>query len=353
MGPENELRVIAITAPTAVGKTELILRLSDFVRIEVVSCDSRKVFKLLDVGTAKPTPEERRKTPFHLIDILEPAESFSVEEFTSLANRTVCQIFERKALPVLEGGTGLFIASLAYRYEFGDAPPIEELRRAMNDKFEEMGYLSVLPNLLKVFPDAEKTTDVYNPARMIRLVENRLIAMTQSELKKALAKLECPEILKAVQRAKDIANREKSTRVIPPSYSVEGYILDMDRNTLWQRIRERTRKMFAEGLVEEVKGLMDAGVPEDSQAMTGIGYAQAIRFLKGEISAQEAEEQVVIATRQLAKRQATWNKHQFPDFQKLPYSTLAEQERAFKILLASSKTAHERNLTILESRRKS
>lgn len=344
---KDKLTVIAITGPTASGKTELVLRVAEETPIEVISCDSRKVFKHLDIGTAKPSAQEQEKVTFHMIDVVEPTESFSVEKFRTLALKNIREIFTRKRLPVLEGGTGLYIASIAYSLELGESPPIEGLRKALNERFDEVGYLGYLPELLLVFGEAEKVIDVYNPARMIRFIENSLIKLTTKQLKDVLAKLQLPHLFDEVVSARKAAEKDKLNEKKTPDFCVRGFVLQVDRNILWNAIRERVRRMFAEGIVNEVRELLNMGVSEDSQALTSITYAEAVEYLKGNISLEEAEERAVIATRQYAKRQDTWNKHQFPDFTFLPYSIPSQKERALKVITSACKEAYSTNLSLL------
>ncbi len=346
MGVEKP-RISAITGPTASGKTNLVITLSEFCPLEVISCDSRNIYKKLDIGTAKPTKSEREKVAFHLIDIVEPTESFSVEQFSKLAMKKIFDILGRKKLPVLEGGTGLYLASIAYSYEFGKSPPIEGLRKHLNEIFAEVGYLSLLPELTSIFKNAEKEIDIYNPTRMIRFIEKSLISMDESELRSTLAELNCSQIFDEIIKLKEVAKMEERESEETPSFNVVGFTLEVERNLLWQRIRERVRKMFAEGLVEEVRELLALGVKEDSQALSGIGYAEVVEYLKGKMSIEEAEERVVIATRQLAKRQETWNKHQFQGFTRIPYSTTAEMEKAVKLLRFAFLDAYEHNKRLL------
>ncbi len=342
------LKVPAITGPTACGKTELVLKLAQEIPVEVVSCDSRKVYKGLDIGTDKPTADERRLVRFHLIDVVEPQEEFSVETFTKLALKAIAEIFRRKRLPVLEGGTGLYLASLAYGYEFEGSPPIDILRQYLSQKFAKQGYSSLLLALLKAFPDAKEEIDISNPARMIRFVEKALYTLKQEEIERKLklfgAEKIADEVLNTIKKAKRRKKRKPGI-----DFEVVGFILEVERLKLWNRIRQRTQKIFADGLVEEVKGLLNRGVPKKSQSMQGIGYKEIIEYLNGNISLEQAEEMVVIHTRQFAKRQQTWNRHQFQDFTRIPFTSETDRVKAYRYLSSELKRIHMNNLRLLEA----
>jgi len=348
----EQVSVPAITGPTACGKTELILSLAEELPLEIVVCDSRKVFRGLDTGAAKPSAEMRERVRFHLMDIVEPDESFSVHDFIPLAAKAISEILGRNRLPVLEGGTGLYLSALAHWFNFDRAPAIPELREVLADKWARDGYDAFVTVALAVFPEAREAVDVHNPRRMLRFLEANLATLPPDELPGVLAALELLEAEGAVRRA-CLEWNERRTRVSAApemsGISTAGFVLEVSRDVLWERIRNRTRQMFASGLVAEVKALLDSGIPADSQALQGIGYREVIEFLLGHTSLEEAESQVAIHTRQLAKRQRTWFRHQLTDFATIPFTSQEERERARAGLLRELRRIHQVNLELKQS----
>jgi len=346
---EEKPKVCAITGPTACGKTELAIRLARKLPAEIVSCDSRKVFKGLDIGTAKPTPEERKGIRYHLIDVVEPGENFFVVDFKRLAQAKILEIFRRGNLPILEGGSGLYLASLTYSYKFIGSPPIRSLRNVLGKRFQKEGYENILPSMLEAFPEAEGKVDVRNPLRMIRFIEKTLVQSEPKKIKEILRQISAEEALDEVITAQELAKISNQKEQENSRFCVCGYILDVERRALWRRIRERTERIYASGLAEEVGRLLERGVSEDSQALSGLIYREAVRFVKGEISKDEAIRLTYIHTRQFAKRQETWNRHQFPQFKRIPYTTEEEKEKAFRKILAELEIMQRENQELFKA----
>ena len=343
----ERLLVPAITGATACGKTELVLSLSDELPLEVVVCDSRKVFRGLDIGAAKPDREMRERLRFHLLDIVEPERPFTVHDFLPLAVGAVRDILQRGMLPVVEGGTGLYLSALAREFRFERGPAIPELRAALADRWAKDGYDAFATTALSVFPVARKRTDFRNPKRMLRFIEDQLAALSAEELPGVLTALEMPEVEPAVRRVAREWRRRRGEGSVASGFNVVVFVLEVHRDVLWERIRVRTREMFACGLVAEVGGLLNAGVSVDSQALQGIGYREVAEFLLGHLGLQEAESSVAIHTRQLAKRQVTWFRHQLPEGIRMPFTTPEERQETRSALLKQLAEMHQGNLELL------
>ena len=282
--PERPLLVIA--GPTAAGKTGLALELAEHVPIEVISADSRQVFRGLDIGTAKPTPAQRRRVPHHLIDVADPDEPFSAHRFSGMARAAIDDIEARGARPVVVGGTGFYIQALLTGSPLGATPPDPELRRRLTGELEAEGPESLIKRLLKLAPDRAAAIDLNNPRRLIRALE---IAETQS-------------------RDSPYHSQPANTRPIP------AYVLGLqvDPPTLADRIAQRTAQMFEDGLLDEARWLRDRGFDRNLPALSGVGYAEALAHLDGRLTLPEAIERTTTRTRQYARRQRTWFRHQLP-----------------------------------------
>lgn len=344
----QEPLVPAITGPTACGKTELVLSLTEELPLEVVECDSRKVFRGLDIGAAKPDAEMRKRLRFHLLDLVEPDGSFTVFDFVSLAIRAVRDILGRGNIPVLEGGSGLYLTALVQGFRFERAPAIPELRESLADRWAKDGYDTFAKTALALFPEARRETEVRNPRRMLRFLEDRIAALPPDELPQLLAALELSGVEEAVCRVRREWERRRQAPAPETGFRITGFVLEVGRDALQERIRRRTSEMFARGLVAEVERLLNAGVPADSQALQGIGYHEVIESLLGHISLEEAESQVAIHTRQLAKRQVTWFRHQLPGFTRMPFTTRRERENARAALLGKLTLLHKKNSGLLQ-----
>jgi len=336
----EKLTVPAITGPTGSGKTELVLSLAEGIPLEVVVCDSRKLFRGLDIGTAKPDLETRQRVRFHLLDLVDPEDSFTVYDFVPLAVKAVSDIVSRGKLPVLEGGTGLYLSALARGFKFERAPAIPELREALADVWARDGYEDFLVVVLAVFPEAVQEIDARNPRRMLRFLEDHFTDLPDGGVTEVLSALNLSGMEGAIKRSREERERRRRESGIETGIGVAGFVLEVRRDVLKQRIRERTRLMFERGLVSEVEELMNVGVAPDSQALQGIGYREVVEHLLGHSSMEEVEAQVVIRTLQLAKRQVTWFRHQLPDFARLPFNTDEERKAARETLGTNLRRLH-------------
>ncbi len=268
---------------------------------EIISGDSMQIYKGMDIGTAKIKPEEMEGIPHHLIDIKDPAESFSVAEFQQLVRPLIREIARRGRLPMIVGGTGLYIQSVIYDYHFSDAPSDETYRRHLQHIAQENGEMVLYEKLKDVDPKSAERIHPHNVRRVIRALEvYHCTGKTITEWQKT----ETPELL----------------------YDAVIVGLTMEREQLYQRINERVDQMVAEGLLEEVRALYKRGL-RDCQSIQAIGYKEIYAYLDGHLSFEEAIEQLKQNSRRYAKRQLTWfrNKMAVRWFDMTDFSKFAEK----------------------------
>jgi tRNA dimethylallyltransferase len=270
---------VFIAGPTAVGKSAVALALAEKIGGEIISVDSMQVYRGLDIGTAKPTADEQKKIPHHLIDVCDLTEAFDAAQFIRLAQKAVAEIQSRGRTPIFCGGTGLYFK--AFLDGLGEAPPADEKLRA---ELEAAPFTSLLAELRERDPAAYEKIDRQNPRRVIRAVEViRLTGKTFSE-----------------QRAE----WKTEARGQKPEARIFCFIRQAD--DLHGRINRRVDEMFSRGLVDETRELLKHGLAENKFALQAIGYRQVVEHLRGEHSLAETVELVKIKTRQFAKRQLTW-----------------------------------------------
>ena len=260
-------KIIVIVGPTAVGKTALAIDLAQAFNGEIISGDSQQVYRKLDIGTAKATPEEQAAAPHHLIDVREVTESYSAFDFVREAKQAIAEITARGKLPIIAGGTGLYIQSLLEGYHLGGEVPHEEI----------LAYRAQL--------DLLSDEDLYQ-----RVTEQGLV-IPQLNRRRAMRALEIAHF------GQDLANEETD-------YDPYLICLDDERSLIYERINRRVDRMLEEGLLDEARWLYD-NHPE-AQAAKGIGYKELFPYFKGEQSLEEATEILKRNTRRFAKRQLTW-----------------------------------------------
>ncbi len=275
-------KLLILAGPTAVGKTAISVELAKTLDGEIISSDSMQIYRLMDIGSAKVTKEEMDGIKHHLIDIVDPTDEFSVSEFHDKAKETIEQISSRGKLPIVAGGTGLYINSLIFNYSFGETNKNEEYREYLNSLAEEKGK-EYIHELLK---------DI-DPLSYEKLYPN--------DLKRVVRALEVHNV---TGRTIHELNAESDIYDIP--YDVNYYVLTMDREKLYERINKRVDLMVNEGLIDEVKRLRDMGLTKDMQSMKGIGYKEILMYLNEEISYEEAIYLIKKGSRNYAKRQLTW-----------------------------------------------
>jgi tRNA dimethylallyltransferase len=284
-----QLRPILIAGPTAVGKSEIALRLAEQLGGEIISADSMQVYRGLDIGTAKPSPADRARVPQHLIDICDLTKSFDAAQFARLAHRTVAEIQSRGHVPVLCGGTGLYFK--AFLEGLGEAPSADPRLRA---ELEATPLEKLLAELRERDPATFEKIDKKNPRRVIRAVE--VIRLTGKPFSKQRAEW---NVLPA-------SSPEDLKSEIPARCRNHVFCLIRQPADLHARINARVDAMFKRGLVDETHELLKRGLAENKTAMQAIGYRQVVEHLHGERSLKETIELVKIRTRQFAKRQLTW-----------------------------------------------
>lgn len=273
--------VVVIVGPTAVGKTKTGIELAKAFDGEIVSGDSVQVYRGMDIGSAKVTKEEAEGIPHHLIDICDPDDAMSVAMFQQLARAAIDDIYARGKLPIIVGGTGLYIRSILYDYEFVEQP-VDEALRAELERFAEVeGREALHQRLVQLDPERAATIHPNNVRRVVRALEVAMQGDTQTT---------------------DSAPSEH--------YDYRLFVLHADREILYDRINQRVDAMMEAGLVEEVERLLAQGY-RDTQAMRAIGYKEMIPFIDGNISKEKATDLLKQHTRQFAKRQLTWFRHQF------------------------------------------
>lgn len=277
-------RLIAVIGPTAVGKTRLAIDLALRLGTEIISGDSALVYRGLDIGTAKPDAAERRGVPHHLIDILGPAEEFSVADFQRRAAALIAAINSRGRIPILAGGTGLYVQALLEGYDFSPAPGSDAVRRRLASIAAEHGSAHIHALLAAADPAAAARLHPNDERRIIRALEVRELSGT------------------TVSQARQSA----------PVYDALVIGLTMTRDKLYARIDQRVDTMLAADLADEVAGLLAAGVPPAAQSLQAIGYKEMVAHLTGGTDLTAAAARIKQATRNFAKRQFTW-------FRRMPY----------------------------------
>jgi tRNA dimethylallyltransferase len=276
---EKRDELIALVGPTAVGKTDLALWLGERLAVEVVSADSRQIYRGLDVGTAKPGPQERQTVPHHLVDIVEPGQILSLAEYQRLAYRAISDVQRRNRLPLLVGGTGQYVRAVLEGWRIPPVPPDEQLRAALQREAEAVGIEAFHARLREVDPQAAGAIDPRNVRRVIRALEVYY------------------------KTGRPISELQKKR---PPPYRILKIGLTLPRPLLYRRIDERVERMMEKGLVAEVRELLRRGYSADLPAMSGLGYRQIAAYLRGETDLEQAVRQIKRETRRFARQQYVW-----------------------------------------------
>lgn len=279
-------KVIVIAGPTATGKTALSVRLAKELGGEVISADSIQIFKKLNIGSAKPTKDEMEGVPHHMMDFLEPGANFSVADFCALAKEKIDEIHSRGNLPIITGGTGLYISSLVNNISFTEEKIENRTRDRLFQELETIGAEAMHERLRNIDPEAAEAIHPNNVKRVIRAIE--IFETT----------------------GKTMTEQNKTSKETPSPYDFILCALSCDRELLYERIDFRVEKMVQAGLFDEVKTLLEGGVSKDAQSMQGIGYKEAVQYIDGTISYEESIALIQKNSRNYAKRQLTWFKRE-------------------------------------------
>ena len=275
-------RIICVAGPTASGKTALAVELAKLTGGEVVSCDSMQIYKRMDIGTAKPTPDEMQGIPHHMIDVAEPDEDFSVSRYCEMATPIVDDIIARGKTVIIAGGTGLYMDSLIKGNDFAPFPSTG-VRQRLEEQADREGMEAMLAWLRSVDPEAASKLHLADRKRVIRALEVYL------------------------ETGETITEHNRRTQAIPPRYDPLWIGLDFqDRSQLYRRIDLRVELMLKAGLVEEIRSLLASGIPAKCTAMQAIGYKEFVAALAGNGTIEDAAAQVQQSSRHYAKRQLTW-----------------------------------------------
>ena len=281
----SKLPLVLIIGPTAVGKTELAIQLAEQLKGEIISADSRLFYRGMDIGTAKPSAGEMARVPHHLIDIVNPDETLSLAVFQQKAREIITDINTRTHLPFLVGGTGQYIRAVTEGWMPPEVVPDEKMRDVLEKMKEEKGLEWLHDKLRTLDPESAEKIDARNYRRTIRALE--VIFTTGKKFSEQRGQSDSP-------------------------YRLITIGLIRPREELYQRVDERIDLMFANGLIDEVKGLLDKGYSPALPGMSAIGYRECVRVIKGELSTEQAKAEMRRITRVFVRRQANWFKQSDP-----------------------------------------
>lgn len=274
--------LVILAGPTAVGKTELSIRLAKRINGAIISADSMQVYKYMDIGSAKIMPDEMEGVKHYLIDELDPSDEFNIVRFQQMAKDALKEIYANGQIPIVAGGTGFYIQALLYDIDFTHQDSDEAFRKEMADYAAEYGAEALHEKLKEIDPVSYKTIHANNTKRVIRALE--YFHLTGQPIS---------------------AHNEQEHQKVSP-YNFAYFVLTDNREHLYERIDRRVDLMMEKGLVDEVKKLYDMGYHKDMVSMQGLGYKELLRYLDGECSLEEAVYIIKRETRHFAKRQLTW-----------------------------------------------
>ncbi len=299
----NRSRILVIAGPTAVGKTRFAIEAAKALDGEIVSCDSMQLYKYMDIGSAKPTALERQQAVHHLVDFLDPRDDFSVARYQQLAKEAIADILSRGKLPIISGGTGLYLNSILYDMDFAESAGDQEYRRQLEQLAASRGNEYLHAMLAEQDPEAAETIHVNNLKKIIR----------------------------ALERLKEGEGSVRPFSQVRESAEYDPLLLGLtrERAELYERIDQRVDLLMEAGLLQEVRSLMDMGLSIDNVSMKGIGYKELIEHLQGECTLDEAVEKIKKNTRHYAKRQLTWFRR-YDKINWLDISTFSSDEEAVR-----------------------
>lgn len=271
--------LIVIVGPPAAGKTRLALDIAQALGGEVIGADSRQVYRWMDIGTAKPTPDEIARIPHHLIDVVDPDDTLSLAQFQHMAYAAINDVLARGRVPLLVGGTGQYVSAVIEGWSIPEVPPNEALRTELETYAAAHGSQALHQRLHALDPDLAAKIDHQNVRRVVRALE---------------VCIETGQAMSLLQRK------------VPPPYRMHRLGLTMDREQLYQRADQRLDAMIAAGFLDEVRSLLARGYARELSAMSGIGYAQLAAHLQGEIPLAQALHDTRTLTHDFIRRQYTW-----------------------------------------------
>ena len=274
--------LIILTGPTAVGKTKASISLAKAVGGEIISADSMQVYRKMDIGSAKITKEEMDNVTHYLIDVLDPSEEFNVARFKEMAKNALEQIYANKHIPIVVGGTGFYIQALLYDINFAEGKEDSSIRIELENYAAKNGADKLHEMLEEIDAKSAKSIHANNVKRVIRAIEYYR------------------------QTGKPISEHNENERQKESPYNFAYFVLNDDRQNLYDRIEKRIDLMLKDGLIEEVTALKDAGYTKDMVSMQGLGYKEILDYLNGDITLEEAIYILKRDTRHFAKRQLTW-----------------------------------------------
>ena len=275
-------KILVLAGPTAVGKTELSIRLAKALNGEIVSTDSMQIYKGMDIGSAKITEEEMQGVKHHMLDVVEPDKAFSVADYKDMAEKAIKDILSRGKLPILTGGTGLYINALTCNMNFTESEKDDEYRDELSKLMDEEGPEYVHNMLKEIDPISYEAIHQNNRKRVIRALE--VYKLT----------------------GKPFSSYNAGDDLYKSKYDVHYYVLNMDRAKLYERINKRVEIMYEKGLLDECIKLKKLGYTSSMQSMQGIGYKEVLLYLDGLITLEESMDMVKQGSRNYAKRQLTW-----------------------------------------------
>jgi len=282
----NDKSLIVLAGPTAVGKTALSIKLAKALNAEIISADSVQVYKKLDIGSAKITTEEMCDVKHHLIDVLEPDEDYNVAVFKDMVKEAIENIHSNGHVPILAGGTGFYIQAVLKDVDFTQGESNPEIRERLEKEAIELGNQAMHDRLKEVDPESADAIPAGNLKRVIRALE--YYELTGEKI--------------------SVHNASEKEKESP--YDYRYFVLNDDRDVLYERIDKRVDIMMRDGLETEVRNLKEAGIPRDAISMQSLGYRQLMDYLYGDIDLEEAVFQIKLQTRHFAKRQITWFKRE-------------------------------------------
>ena len=274
-------KVIVICGPTASGKTALSIELAKKINGEIISADSMQIYKDMNIGTAKPTKEEMQGIKHYLLDFVSPNERYSVAQYKQDAKNAIKEIIAKGKIPIIVGGTGLYIDSLIYEIEYNDIKIDENYRKELEKIIEEQGLEKLYKKAMQIDPIAMEKISINDKKRIMRVLE----------------------IYKSTGKTK--TEQELESRKKPVEFDYKVFAINWDRETLYQRINKRVDIMIEQGLIDEVKNILEK-YDKFPTAMQGLGYKEVVDYINGIYTKEEMIDKIKMETRRYAKRQLTW-----------------------------------------------